>query len=347
MITVENLTTSIPGPTTALRDVSFEIGAGALYGLLGHPGAGTSELARLLSLHERPDEGAIRVDDVDTTRLDTQSLRDLRERFSLVEAYPSLRGERTVAGNVATPLERRGVDGPSRRERVLRLLDLVGLARAGVRHPGELDDGQRRRVALARALVTDPAVLVVDEPTAGLDADQAGAVLAVLDRARAELGVTIVVATTDAGVVRKVCDSVAVLADGKVLETGTVFDLITDQHSHLARHVLPRTDGTAITDGFDAVADVTLIGHATVGTTIPAAADRIGVDITTLDGGTTRIGDVPVARYRIGLRGENAGIALGWIGEHGGLVTPVRRPARVTAIGSRATREPALAGVAA
>lgn len=345
MITVENLTTPTPESTT-LRDVSFEIDAGAVFGLLGRARSGTSTLARLLGLDEQPEAGAIRVDDVDTTRLDTRSLRDLRERFSLLEAYPSLRGERTVAGNIATPLERRGVDGPSRRERVLRLLDLVGLARAGAQHPGELDDGQRRRVALARALATDPAVLVVDEPTAGLDAEQAGAVLATLDRARAELGVTVVLATADADVVRKVCDSVALFADGRLLETGTVFDLITDQDSHLASRVLPRTDVTG-TDGYDVVADVTLIGHATVGTTLPTAMDRVGVEIDTLDGGTTRIGDVPVARYRIGLRGEKAAIALGWIGEHGGLVTPVRRTTRVATIGGRVTREPALAGVAA
>ncbi|GAA5123908.1 methionine ABC transporter ATP-binding protein [Haloechinothrix salitolerans] len=345
MITVENLTTSTTESTT-LRDVSFEIEAGAVFGLLGRARSGTSTLARLLGLHERPDAGTIRVDDVDTTRLDTGSLRDLRQRFSLLEAYPSLRGERTVAGNVATPLERLGVDGPSRRERVLRLLDLVGLARAGAQHPGELDEGQRRRVAIARALATDPAVLVLDEPTAGLEAGQAGAVLATLDRARAELGVTIVLATADADVVRKVCDAVALFADGRLLETGTVFDLITNQDSHLARRVLPRTDDSDA-DGYDVVADVTLIGHATVGTTLPSAADRLGVDIATLDGGTTRIGDVPVARYRIGLRGEKAAIALGWIGEHGGLVTPVRRPTRVATFGGRVTREPALASVAA
>ncbi|MQA60473.1 MAG: ATP-binding cassette domain-containing protein [Actinophytocola sp.] len=353
MITVENLTKFVPSATSAapvLREVSFAVGSGSLFGLLGPSGAGKSALTKLLGLQDRPDAGLIRVDDVDTGRLDHRSLRELRSRFSTVDPGFVLRPERTVAGNIATPLEQLGVDGPQRRDIVAELLDLVGLTRGAAQHPGELNEGQRRRVALARALAVSPSVLLVDDPTAGLDADEAGGVLAALDRANAELGVTVLLATSDADVVRKVCDGVAVLSDdGALVETGTVFELLSDQDSHFAGTQLPPVDtnGTELSR-YDSVADVVLIGHATVPTLLSEAGHQMGVEVQTLAGGVTRAGETPVARYRVGLRGERADLAVSWLSEHSGIVRPVRRTARVAAVSelvARETRE--LAGVAA
>lgn len=352
MITVENLTKFIPSTAPAapaLREVSFSVSSGSLFGLLGPTGSGKSTLTKLLGLQDRPDAGVIRVDDVDTARLDHRSLRELRSRFSTVDPGFVLRPERTVAGNIATPLEQLGVDGPQRRDSVAALLDLVGLTRGAAQHPGELNEGQRRRVALARALAVNPSVLLVDDPTAGLDADEAGGVLAALDRANAELGVTVLLATQDADVVRKVCDGVAVLSDGALIETGTVFGLLSDQDSHFAGTQLPsvETNGAELSR-YDSVADVVLIGHATVATSLSEAGHQMGVEVATLAGGTTRAGETPVARYRVGLRGERADLALSWLSEHGGIVRPVRRTARVAAVSelvARETREPA--GVAA
>jgi len=233
-----------------------------------------------------------------------------------------LRAERTVAGNVALPLERLGLDGAARRARVAELLDLVGLTRAAISSPGELNEGQRRRVVLARALATQPSVLLLDEPTLGLDAEQAGGVLAAIDRARAELGITVVLATREADVVRKVCDGVALFADGRLLEAGTVLSLLTDQTSYTAHALLPAVSSTSqVVRDYDAVADVLLVGHATVETLLPAAEDRNEVQIATISGGKTRVVETPVARYRIGVRGSNAEQALAWIREHGGLVS--------------------------
>jgi D-methionine transport system ATP-binding protein len=347
VITADNLTKTIPSdehPPPALRDVSFDIGAGSLFGLLGPKGAGKSTLLQLLGLRERPDAGTVLVDDVDTGTLGARELRGVRGQFSVVDSY-LLRAERTVAGNVAAPLERLGVDGPARRGKVAELLDLVGLLPAGAKHTGELNEGQRRRIGLARGLAVDPSVLLVDDPTAGLDAEQSAGVLAALDRARAELGITVVVATRDADVVRKVCDSVALLADGRLLESGRLLSLLADQSSYTAHALLPALASTPTVERqYDRVADVLLVGHATVGSLIPAAVDRNDVQITTIDGGTTRLSDTPIARYRIGLRGERADAALDWIGDHGGVVA-ARTTTPVPELVPRAVRE--VAGVAA
>lgn len=354
MITVENLSKSFHTTSesiTALRGVSLQIESGALFGLLGPSGAGKSTLGRVISLNERPDTGVVRIDGVNPATLAGHRLREVRGRIGAVDASAALRPERTAAGNIATPLERLGVDGPLRRTKVAEILDLVGLTRLAAQRPDELNEGERRRVALARSLVVDPFVLLVDDLTGGLDADHAGGVLAALDRARAELGTTVLLATPDADVVRKVCDGVAVLAEGAVVEAGSVFELLADLSSRTSRSLLPAVDSDAARlGGYDRAADVVLIGFATVDTLLPEASARFGVEITTVDGGLTRVGETPTARFRIGLRGERADAALDWIGAHGWAVRTVdcARPARLARISELAARgERHLAGVAA
>lgn len=338
MITVENVSKSFPfngNRVAALRDVSVEVQAGSLFGVVGPADSGKSTLARCIALQERPDRGVVRLDGLNTGTLDGRRLREIRRRLSAVGAKSELLAERTVAGNVAAPLEQLGVDGPQRRSRVGSLLDLVGLtARAGQK-PGELTDGQRRRVAVARALAAGPAVLVADDPTAGVAPEEAGTVLAVLDRARAELGATVVVTTQDAGVVRRVCDDVAVLDNGVVVERGSLLDLISSPASWTAQAVLPSIETSrAQAAKYDRSADVVLIGFATVGALLPEAATRFDVELSTIGGGLTRIGDTPVARFRVGVRGERADAALAWIADRGAYVAQpqaVRGPQSVAA----------------
>ncbi|MBB4688267.1 methionine ABC transporter ATP-binding protein [Amycolatopsis jiangsuensis] len=336
MITVENVSKSFPfngNRVAALRDVSVDVQAGSLFGVVGPADSGKSTLARCIALQERPDRGVVRLDGLNTGTLDGRRLREIRRRLGVVGTKPELLAERTVGGNIASPLEQLGVDGPQRRSRVGSLLDLVGLtARAGQK-PDELTDGQRRRVAVARALAAGPAVLVADDPTAGIAAEDAGAVLAVLDRARAELGVTVVVTTQDSGVVRRVCDDVAVLDNGVVVEHGTLLDLISSPESWTAQAVLPSVETSrAHAAKFDRSADVVLIGFASVGALLPEAATRFDVQLSTIGGGLTRIGDTPIARFRVGVRGDRADAALAWIADRGAHVSqPARGPQSVVA----------------
>jgi D-methionine transport system ATP-binding protein len=318
VITVENLTKSFrstSGAVVALDDVSLDVQAGVIAGVVGPSGSGKSTLARVLALRERPDSGVVRLDGLNTAALDQRSLRVARARIGVVPAGESLLAQRTAAGNIALPLEQAGVDGPRRREKVGRLLDLIGLTDKAAAHPDQLTAGQRQRIAIARALVGEPAVVLADDPTAGLDATGAAGVLAVLDRARAELGATVLVATQDANVVRKIADDVAIMEDGRVVEQGKLLDLVRDPDSRVAHSVLPAIDAAA-----PGVADVVLVGFASIGALLPEAASRFGGEITVAGGGVTRIGETPVARFRLGIAGDRIDATLGWLTERGAYV---------------------------
>jgi D-methionine transport system ATP-binding protein len=334
VITVENVSksfTSRTGNVVALDSVSLDVPAGAALGVVGPAGAGKSTLARCISLQERPDAGVVRLDGLNTAILDTRSLRATRRQIGFVAGETQLFKQRTAAGNIALPLEQSGVDGPQRRARVGRLLDLIGLTEKAAAYPDDLTEGQRRRVAVARALVGEPGLLLADDPTAGLDSDGAAGVLAVLDRARAELGVTLLVATQDGSVVRRICDDVALLDGGKLLEHGNLFNLLRDPHSQAVESLLPSIEGGAAVHQ-DRVADIVLIGFAAVGALLPEATSRFGTQISVIGGGLTRLGETPVARFRIGLRGERADSALAWIADRGAIVhQPLSGPQGVVA----------------
>ncbi|HEV8562830.1 MAG TPA: ATP-binding cassette domain-containing protein [Actinophytocola sp.] len=326
MITVENLTKSFrgqTGPVVALDDVTLDVRAGTIAGVVGPSGSGKSTLARLIALQERPDSGVIRLDGQNLAGLDPRRLRAARSRIGVLSPGESLLRQRTAAGNIALPLEQAGLDGPERRTKVGRLLDLIGLTELAATYPDELTPGQRRRVAVARALVGEPDVLLADDPTGALDPDGAAGVLTVLDRARAELGATVLVATADPHVVRRIADDVAVLEHGRLLERGGLLELLHDPESRVARTILPAIDESAPRHGHDRVADVVLIGFAAVGALLPEASGRFGVDVAVLGGGLTRLGETPVARFRVGVSGERADTAIGWIGDRGGLVHAV------------------------
>ncbi len=323
MITVENVSksfTSADSPVVALRDVNLTVNAGSLFGIVGPAQAGKTTLARCVALRERPDRGTVRYDGMDTSKLAGRKLWGAQRQVAVVD--PELRPERTVAGNIAAPLERMGVEPDRRRSRVGTLLDVIGLSRAGARLPSELTAGQQRRVALARALATAPSVLLADDPTDGVGGEESAAVLSVLDRARAELGATVVVTSRDADIARRVCDEVALLDRGRVVESGTLLSLVGKPGSPIAEALLPRVDTPrAHLSSYDRAVDVVLVGFSAVGALLPEAAARFEVDFTTIGGGLTRLGDTPVARFRLGVEGQRADAALAWIAERGAHVS--------------------------
>jgi D-methionine transport system ATP-binding protein len=306
--------------------VSVDIDAGALFGVVGPAGSGKSTLARCIGLQERPDRGVVRLDGLNTGTLDGRRLREVRRQVGILDPRSELHAERTIAGNIAAPLEQLGLDGPQRRTRVGNLLDLVGLTQRAAQQPGELTVGQRRRVGLARALAAGPGVLLADDPTSGVGQEEVGAVLAVLDRARAELGVTVLLTTPDTSVVRRVCDDVAVLEAGSLVERGKVLDLVSEPSTRTAQALLPPIETTRAQSGrYERAVDIVLIGFAAIGALLPEAAGRFDVEVATIGGGVTRIGDTPVARFRLGLRGGQPDAALAWISERGGHVTHTAR----------------------
>ncbi|MGJ7907658.1 methionine ABC transporter ATP-binding protein [Actinopolyspora sp. H202] len=320
MITVENLTKTFTQSNTsvaALDDVSLQVPDGSVCGVVGTSGAGKSTLARCIALLEKPDSGAIRVDGTDLVSLEGSKLRAARRRIGVVPQGDSLLRQRTAAGNVALPLESAKVPAAQRRSRVAELLDLVGLADKSSVYPDHLSGGQRQRVAVARALAAKPSVLLADEPTSALDPGTTDSVLTVLERARSELGVTVLVVTHDMAVVRRIADDVAVLEEGRVVEHGKVLDLVSEPGSRIGSTLLPETDQASTlqldSGGHDVVAEVVLVGFAAVGALLPEASSRFGVELSILGGGLTRLGDTPVAKFRVGLSGERSESALKWM----------------------------------
>jgi D-methionine transport system ATP-binding protein len=226
MIRLVDVTKLYPGtPTAALDAVSMEVARGEVFGVIGRSGAGKSTLIRLINALERPSGGQVEVDDIDLATLSPAALRALRRRIGMIFQNFGLLSSRTVAGNVAFPLELAGVARAAREAKVAQLLDRVGLADYATRYPAQLSGGQKQRVGIARALATDPDILLCDEATSALDPETTRSVLALLRELNRELGLTIVLITHEMEVVRTVCDRVAVIDGGRIVETGAVADI--------------------------------------------------------------------------------------------------------------------------
>jgi D-methionine transport system ATP-binding protein len=222
-----------------LDDVSLHVPAGRIAGVIGPSGAGKSTLARCVNLLERPTSGRAVVGGQDLTALRDRELQAARRRIGTIFQAANLLSSRTVAGNVALPLEIAGVPRAERRARVAELVARVGLKDHARTHPAQLSGGQRQRVGIARALALRPDVLLSDEATSGLDPDTTRSILALLRGLRDDLGLTILLITHEMEVVRDVCDQVALLRDGRIVEQGDVGALVTDPDSALGRGLVP------------------------------------------------------------------------------------------------------------
>ena len=206
----------------ALDDVTLDIAGGEIFGVIGQSGAGKSTLVRLINALERPSVGRIEVDGIDVASLSAADLRALRRQIGMIFQNFGLLSSRTAAGNVSFPLELGGVPHDERQTKVAALLERVGLSDHAAKYPAQLSGGQKQRVGIARALATDPRILLCDEATSALDPETTRSVLALLRDLNRERGLTIVLITHEMAVVRAICDRVAVLDAGRVVETGTV-----------------------------------------------------------------------------------------------------------------------------
>ncbi len=299
---------------TALNGVDLRVEPGEIYGVVGQSGAGKSTLLRTVNLLERPDAGTVRVADEELTSLRGAGLRSARRRIGMVHQHFALLASRTVAGNVGFPLEVAGVGRAARRARVGELLDLVGLADKARAHPSQLSGGQKQRVGIARALASRPDVLLSDEATSALDPATTDSILALLRRLRDELGLTILLITHEMDVIKRICDSAAIMEAGEFRESGRVLDLIGTPGSLLARSLFPLPDRG---------------GPDTVVVTYPRSYDeplmseltrRFDVDVNILGGGVEQVAGQSVGRLIVDLRGARRTQALSYLAEHGLLV---------------------------
>ena len=214
-------------PLTAVDGVSLEIAEGEIFGIIGYSGAGKSTLVRLVNALELTTSGSIELDGRDITGLPERELRRLRAGIGMIFQQFNLFSSKTVWGNVEFPLRAAGVPRSEHQRRISDLLHFVGLADKAHAYPDQLSGGQKQRVGIARALATDPRLLLADEATSALDPETTQEVLALLRRINAELGVTIVVITHEMDVIKSIADRVAVMDRGRVVEVGPTFDVFS------------------------------------------------------------------------------------------------------------------------
>lgn len=225
----------------AVQDVSLSIGKGEIFGIIGFSGAGKSTLVRCINLLERPTSGSVTVDGKEMTALSARELRQARKKIGMIFQHFNLMPSRTVFGNVAYPLRGSGLSGEQIADKVHRLLELVGIGDKAEAYPKQLSGGQKQRVAIARALANDPNVLLCDEATSALDPQTTKAILRLLKDLNEKLGITVVIITHEMAVVKEICDRVAVMEHGRVVEQGEVFNVFADPRQEITRSFIHTT----------------------------------------------------------------------------------------------------------
>ncbi len=223
------------GRVTAVDDVSLHINAGEVFGIIGFSGAGKSTLVRCINLLERPTSGEVLVDGTDLMRLEDADLRAVRRRIGMIFQHFNLMPSRTVFENIALALRHSGLDAAAKSRKIEELLDLVGLSDKLSAYPAQLSGGQKQRVAIARALANDPKVLLCDEATSALDPQTTHSILKLLKEVNRKLNLTIVVITHQMSVIKEICDRVAVMKKGRIVEEGSIMDIFAHPQAELTK----------------------------------------------------------------------------------------------------------------
>ncbi|MCB5551280.1 ATP-binding cassette domain-containing protein [Blautia sp. MSK17_66] len=241
MIQVENLCKRFEtkgGTVEAAKNISFSIEKGEIFGIIGLSGAGKSTLVRCLNLLERPTSGTVKVNGKNLTELSEKELRKERQKIGMIFQHFNLLMQRTALDNVCFPMEIAGIGKAESRKKALEYLRIVGLEEKALSYPSQLSGGQKQRVAIARVLASDPQILLCDEATSALDPQTTKAILELIKEINRDYGITVVVITHEMSVVQEICDKVAVLERGSLVETGTVEELFRNPKTDEARKLV-------------------------------------------------------------------------------------------------------------
>ncbi|MEK4230516.1 methionine ABC transporter ATP-binding protein [Solibacillus sp. FSL H8-0538] len=246
MIELKNITKVYKtknGDLTAVENVNLSIKQGEIYGIIGYSGAGKSTMIRLLNGLEKPTKGLVTVSGNELSSASGRKLREARQKISMIFQHFNLLWSRTVAENIAFPLEIAGVPKAERVKRVEELIELVGLTGRGKAYPSELSGGQKQRVGIARALANNPEVLLCDEATSALDPETTDSILELLLDINKRLGLTIVLITHEMHVIRKICHRVAVMEAGQVVEQGEVLQVFQHPQAPITKKFVSQVSG--------------------------------------------------------------------------------------------------------
>ena len=318
---IEKIYDSPAGKVHALKGINLEIAKGEIYGIIGLSGAGKSTLVRCINMLERPTNGTVLVDGQDMTKLNDSELRAARKNIGMIFQHFNLLSSATVYENIAFPLNLSNFSKDEIAKKVQPLLELVGLKDKANQYPAQLSGGQKQRVGIARALASDPKILLCDEATSALDPQTTKSILALIKDINKKLSLTVVVITHEMQVIKEICDKVAVISNGVIAERGSVLEVFTNpQHeitkefiSVLLSNELPAAfRGNEIsqtkTHGSLLLLRLIFLGEKADD---PVLAQMIrncpGVECTMLFGNLDEIHGVPFGRFIVGLSGsENA-----------------------------------------
>ena len=340
----------------AVRNVSVNVEPGDIYGIIGYSGAGKSTLVRTINLLQRPTSGKVEVNGIDLLKLKPNELRDTRKKIGMIFQHFNLMNTLSVFDNVAFPLKKAKkpkVEEPQEsakdfdsntgenpepklvkltkkeiKEKVDALLQLVGLEDKANSYPSQLSGGQKQRVAIARALANDPDVLLCDEATSALDPKTTYSILELLKKVNEQLGITIVIITHEMQVVKEICNKVAVMENGEVIEQGTVLDIFTNPQRNLTKDFIDTA--THINQGIETVLSheqllnlkegdylvkISFVGASTGEPLITKLSTQFQVAANILFANVEIIQETPVGTLLVGLSGENESIesALSYI----------------------------------
>ena len=325
MIKIKNLKKtyeSKSGNIYALKDISLEIKAGEIYGIIGQSGAGKSTLIRCINRLEDPTAGNVIVDGQEITTLSESELRKARHEIGMIFQHFNLLSSRTIYDNVAFPLEIQGLSKQEIATRVQPLLELVGLGERAQYYPSQLSGGQKQRVGIARALASNPKVLLCDEATSALDPQTTKSILELLKDINKKFNLTIVLITHEMQVIKEICDKVAVIEDGVIIEQGAILDVFTNPQQQTTKEfisVINNQELPAVVkhlqlspiplDNSNLILRLAFIGASTEEPIISGIIRRFDVSTSILYGNIDYIKDVPYGTLVVELAGEGLNIS--------------------------------------
>ena len=315
MIRLEGVTRrfrTAAGERTALDAVDLSVTAGEVFGVVGRSGAGKSTLVRTINLLERPDAGRVWVGDQDLMGLKPAALRAARRRIGMIFQHFNLLHSRTIRDNVALPLVLEGRPRDLIARRVDELMERLGLAEHARKYPAQLSGGQKQRVGIARALACEPSILLCDEATSALDPETTEDILSLLDRLNRDLGLTLLLITHEMEVVRRVCDKVAVMEGGRIVETGATADVFLNPGAPATRSLLAEGEARTATPRpvGGLVARLVFRGERTFEPVLSRVSRETGVDHAILAGRIGRFRDQPYGQLEVSLQGGDPQAAI-------------------------------------